>query len=177
MEIITRKEALKRKLVRYFTGKPCVRGHISERTAIKGMCCQCQRETMSKWWKEGKSWLQQDKSRATEAVRKWAKNNPEKKAIKNKKWRNENRTAHNIHAANRRAIKLQRTPGWADKEQIKMWYEVAQVLSKTGVVFHVDHIVPLQGKEVCGFHSHENMQVIPWHENLRKHAKLKEKNA
>ena len=120
--------------------------------------------------------MQQDKSRATEAIRKWAKNNPEKRSIKNKKWRDENRAAHNTHAANRRAIKLQRTPAWADKEQIKMWYEVAQVLSKTGVVFHVDHIAPLQGKEVCGFHSHENMQVIPWHENLRKHAKLKEKN-
>lgn len=172
----TRKEALSSGAVRYFTGKPCKNGHIDERTAVKGMCCQCQRETAAMRWRFGLSWLQQDKSRATEAVRKWTANHVAKKAKKNQDWRTSNRSEVNAHAAKRRAAKLQRTPLWADKEQIGMWYSVAEVLSRGGVEFHVDHIVPLQGREVCGFHSHDNLQVLPWFENLHKSAKLKEKN-
>lgn len=40
-EIISRKDAISRGLDRYFTGKPCKRGHISERK-IKGWCVECE---------------------------------------------------------------------------------------------------------------------------------------
>ena len=161
MKAIKRKDALAQGLVRYFTGKPCKKGHVDERTSVKGMCCQCQRDTAAARWRSGSSWVQQDKSRSTEAVR---------------KWRTSKRSEVNAHSAKRRAAKRQRTPLWADKEQIGMWYSVAEVLSRGGVSFHVDHVLPLQGKVVCGFHSHDNLQVLPWFENLRKSAKLKDKN-
>lgn len=41
MEKITRMDAAKSQLRRYFTGKPCVRGHISERYTLNGDCIQC----------------------------------------------------------------------------------------------------------------------------------------
>lgn len=44
MEIITRKEAIKRGLPRYFTGKPCKNGHISERVTKKCDCVECNNE-------------------------------------------------------------------------------------------------------------------------------------
>jgi hypothetical protein len=42
-KIITRKVALKRGLTRYFTGKPCKRGHISERKTCDWTCLMCKR--------------------------------------------------------------------------------------------------------------------------------------
>ena len=41
MQIITRKEAKEKGLSRYFTGKPCKYGHMSERTVTGGNCIEC----------------------------------------------------------------------------------------------------------------------------------------
>lgn len=41
MEIITRNEAHERGLLRFFTGKPCARGHIAERATVNGVCFAC----------------------------------------------------------------------------------------------------------------------------------------
>jgi hypothetical protein len=41
MEITTRKEAAKRNLKKYFTGKPCSNGHVAERYTQSGSCQAC----------------------------------------------------------------------------------------------------------------------------------------
>ena len=41
MKTITRKEAIKEGLVRYYTGKPCKRGHKSERYVSGSACVEC----------------------------------------------------------------------------------------------------------------------------------------
>lgn len=72
----------------------------------------------------------------------------------------------------RRRIALQNaTPSWADHEAIDAFYTEAKRLSAvTGTKHDVDHIIPLQGKHVCGLHVPWNLRVITKTDNVRKHA-------
>ena len=79
------------------------------------------------------------------------------------------KASHLANTIKRRASKLQRTPKWANLKAITSFYEMAKELE---TVFpwkqHVDHIVPLQGKLVSGLHVENNLQIIPWFENVSK---------
>jgi len=44
-QIVTRGQAADRGLVRYFTGKACVNGHLSERWTTTGNCLDCAKRT------------------------------------------------------------------------------------------------------------------------------------
>jgi hypothetical protein len=50
MQVISRQEAISKKLKTYFTGKPCKRGHISERL-INCMCLECKKENRNRYKK------------------------------------------------------------------------------------------------------------------------------
>lgn len=71
--------------------------------------------------------------------------------------------------ARRRLALEQATPQWADLKLMLNLYEEAQVISaSTGVSHHVDHVVPLTSKYVCGLHCEANLQVLPGAENISK---------
>jgi hypothetical protein len=99
----------------------------------------------------------------------YRQNNSEKVKFWKQKDREINRVRVLSDGAFRRAKKLQRTPQWANKQHIQEYYETAQGLSMmTGEWYHVDHIVPLLGKNVCGLHVEHNLQIITAKENLKK---------
>lgn len=84
---------------------------------------------------------------------------------KRAEWRNREREHVNIYSrAFRRKMKMA-TPLWlgkSDRELISAIYRHARDCEiVTGTAYHVDHIVPLQGKEVCGLHVPWNLQVLP----------------
>lgn len=72
----------------------------------------------------------------------------------------------------RKAAKLLRIPIWLtdfDLLKIKCYYQVAAMYSKeSGFDWHVDHVIPLQGKNVSGLHVPSNLKIIPAIENMRK---------
>ena len=76
------------------------------------------------------------------------------------------------NAAKNRAAKMQRTPKWLTEDDlwiIKQAYKLAALRTKMlGFSWHVDHIIPLQGKLVSGLHVPWNLQVIPAVENISK---------
>ncbi|HJW51463.1 MAG TPA: hypothetical protein VJ501_05580 [Burkholderiaceae bacterium] len=89
--------------------------------------------------------------------------------ITSTKWQIENAGRSNEIAMRRHAAKLKAVPSWADKNAICAVYDGAQRLSRTlGLMFHVDHVVPLQGKSVCGLHCEANLQVLLMNENMSK---------
>lgn len=60
-------------------------------------------------------------------------------------------------------------PKWANTFFIQEIYALARLRTKLfDLIFHVDHIIPLRGKLVCGLHVENNLQILPEKENLRK---------
>jgi hypothetical protein len=79
-------------------------------------------------------------------------------------------------SAKRRAKKLQATPIWLTAEQLKeiqtFYTETKKLEQETGVKYHVDHIIPLLGENVCGLHVPWNLQILTAEENQRKNNRF-----
>lgn len=107
----------------------------------------------------------------------WYESNKDRKNKYSSKYKRLNKSKINNIAAKYRAAKLQATPSWLTKEQlgkIEEFYILAQEmawLNQDGKPFHVDHIVPLQGVEVCGLHVPWNLQLLTESLNCSKSNK------
>jgi hypothetical protein len=105
--------------------------------------------------------------------------NKERKSIVHKKWSKSNRHKANATVAKYKATKLRSTPKWLTEQQlleIQEFYLLAQELAwlnQDGSVFHVDHIVPLQGKNVSGLHVPWNLQLLHYSQNSSKGNRVK----
>jgi hypothetical protein len=123
-----------------------------------------------------KKFQQENKEHLKEYRKAYYEANKDKILTYQAEYRQENKHKHAISEAKRRAVKLNATPAWLTEDDLDVigWvYEMREERTKaTGVVYHVDHIVPLQGKDVCGLHVWWNMQLLPASENISKSNKL-----
>ena len=87
-----------------------------------------------------------------------------------------NRSKSNAYCAFRRALKKNATPMWLTDEDKQSIHELFVICSMfkiyTGQEYHVDHIVPLAGENVCGLHVPWNLQILTAKENISKKNKF-----
>lgn len=159
MNTIAKKDARAQGLRDYFTGKPCGRGHLASRSVQSGMCRLCDKEDQAVYRE-----THRDQTLATDRARYNAT-----KELKRGKFRAQykktylrNRASFITAVRIRRGEMAHRTPAWSEKEAIRIFY------NNCPPGYHVDHIIPLQGKTVSGFHVLGNLQYLPAQENLSK---------
>ena len=116
MKVVTRGEAKAQGLKNYFTGLPCIYGHIDTRRTCDGRCRECDRIRAAKrhaelredetykeknraravrWYgnnrdramANSKLWVENNKERANQFKKKWADNNKERVSAMGKAWR------------------------------------------------------------------------------------------
>lgn len=92
-----------------------------------------------------------NEAKRRQALRDWKKENPDKVAA---------------NGAYRRAKQLKATPSWCNRAEILTIYRKAKELG-----MHVDHIIPLRSKYVCGLHIPANLQLLTPQENFKKNNK------
>lgn len=127
-------------------------------------CAPCQRAArLAKW-------IADNPCKKNEYNRKWSAENKQREAEMKKAWEIANRPALNHRAALHRAKRRKATPAWADIGKIKEIYQACPP------GHHVDHIIPLHGRQVTGLHVENNLQYLPAYENRSKSNKFLEGN-
>jgi 5-methylcytosine-specific restriction endonuclease McrA len=143
MELISCKAARLAGKRYYFTGKPCKSGHVSERLVSGRVCAECARISARAEYENDSEFRARRSSTAQE-------------------WNELNRKTVAAYQAKVRSKRILRCPVWADTIAIREFYKHCP----DG--HHVDHIVPLVGKNVSGLHVLNNLQYLPAQENLSK---------
>ncbi len=117
-------------------------------------------------------WRAANRDRILAQKKAYREANKERLSADNKAYRQAHPDKVNARVAKRKARKLKATPVWLTAEQnaeINALYTEAKKLEMiTGDKYHVDHIVPLQGKNVSGLHVPWNLQLLTEEENLQK---------
>jgi hypothetical protein len=187
MEIISRKDAKSKDLKHYFTGTPCKNGHVSERFTCDFNCVECRRDRgksedrklyIKNYYSKNSSlikgrsieYYKNNTAKCNASSTEYNRNNPEKKAVTNQKYSRNHKGSVNAKTAKRHAGKINRTPSYANLSAIRLFYKNCPL----GYV--VDHVIPLQGKLVSGFHIETNLQYLTNSENCSKGNKFNANN-
>ncbi len=121
------------------------------------------------WKKEYRDRTQQQRAAY---MLEWREKNKEHVASYSKSYREQNKERFAYLCQKRKIALMRRTPKWLTEDDywvISEAYALAMLRTvATGVKHHVDHILPLRGKNVSGLHVPQNLQVIPWLDNQRK---------
>ena len=113
-----------------------------------------------------------NKTALDEYKKQWGKNNsydPVKIAARRQRYAKRHPEIMAAFASSYRAARLNATPLWVEKSAIKCLF--AYSASKP-TPHNVDHVIPLKNKDVCGLNCLDNLEVIPFHDNMVKNNKF-----
>lgn len=176
------KEARELGLNRFYPGFPCKYGHTSAKRTSDCYCLECARLKSVEYRKRNpsaqKTYIQKVKSdpqrrwKMEERCKAHSERNKDRITETKRRWYDKNKNQARAAAALNDIKRLKRAPPWLskkDKEDITSFYALAKEMEiSTGIPHVVDHIVPLQGKQVSGLHVPWNLQVLTREENRHK---------
>lgn len=167
-----RKTALAEGQTEYFTGRPCTNGHFAYRKTNSAQCVACVKMRDSQKPRnpreQSKGSVLREQALA-DGQKHYFSGDPCIRGHRAVRWastgaclechRERQKIQHGITARGRikRAM-----PPWANIDAIKNIY------ANRPEGHHVDHIIPIKHKQVCGLHVETNLQYLPAIENIRK---------
>jgi|694.fasta_scaffold31908_2 hypothetical protein len=141
----------------------------SKSTGFSSECRECKRI-------KDREYVAKHREAAQKRAKEWYYNNYDYAIKRNREtgklWRENNPDKNCAKSSKKRANKTQATPKWLTEEhfkEINQFYTDAKELEK--IFFwkqHVDHIIPLKGKTVCGLHVPWNLQILRAEVNIAK---------
>ena len=143
-------------------------------------CKMCDKKLIKAYYESNREKLLEQKkeyyTKNKDQIAEYCNKNKKNKKAYDAKYRKENSDKRVAYVAKRRAQKM-KTAQYGNAELTDFVMQEAAYTAKkrtesTGVLHHVDHIVPLNGDTVCGFHTWNNLRVIPANENIAKGNKL-----
>lgn len=161
--IVKRKDAIARGLSRYFTGKPCKYGHVSERRTHVGECCECKSIVNTLRRREYPEYMDE-----------YRKTNSDKIILKNKEYRKNNPEKNAAHGRIRRARVVGVSGTHTDKDVLGILKSQSNLCAEPTCRkdlsdgYHVDHIMPIA---LGGSNWPDNLQCLCPTCNLSKGAK------
>lgn len=150
--VMRRSEAITLGLKKYFSGEPCVRGHLMERDVSSRACPECRR------LRDLEAYARNPTKKRDDA-KKWAKANPDRKKTNMRSWKASNPTAnadwfasHPGYNANKSRTRRARVRGVEGNHTVQQIADLLVVqrgrcaicrrdIRKT---FHADHVVPIK---------------------------------